>query len=141
MKWVYDSNHVFIPNRFPWAWKFSERRDVSYTFCILLPIKAEPIWAIKEIVPTHLVLSQLQLQHPFSRMNPQISQWCVSAKPFFAVVFLQFGLAGMDILSKAALNQGMSNYVLVVYRHAVATIVIAPFALIFDKYFSMFHSD
>ncbi|XP_023545074.1 WAT1-related protein At2g37460-like [Cucurbita pepo subsp. pepo] len=66
-------------------------------------------------------------------MNPQVSQWCVSAKPFFAVVFLQFGLAGMDILSKAALNQGMSNYVLVVYRHAVATIVIAPFALIFDK--------
>ena len=34
----------------------------------------------------------------------------------------------------------MSNYVLVVYRHAVATIVIAPFALIFDKYFSLFHS-
>uniref|UniRef100_A0A9I9CG50 WAT1-related protein n=1 Tax=Cucumis melo TaxID=3656 RepID=A0A9I9CG50_CUCME len=66
-------------------------------------------------------------------MNSQVSQWCVSAKPFFAVVFLQFGLAGMDILSKAALNQGMSNYVLVVYRHAVATIVIAPFALIFDK--------
>lgn len=74
-------------------------------------------------------------------MNIQVSQWCVSAKPFFAVVFLQFGLAGMDILSKAALNQGMSNYVLVVYRHAVATIVIAPFALIFDKYFSLFLSD
>ncbi|GKV05771.1 hypothetical protein SLEP1_g17740 [Rubroshorea leprosula] len=39
----------------------------------------------------------------------------------------------MDVLSKAALNQGMSNYVLVVYRQAVATIVIAPFATIFDK--------
>ncbi|XP_022977879.1 WAT1-related protein At2g37460-like [Cucurbita maxima] len=79
--------------------------------------------------PVHLAASA-----SFSiRMNPQVGQWCVSAKPFFAVVFLQFGLAGMDILSKAALNQGMSNYVLVVYRHAVATIVIAPFALIFDK--------
>ncbi|KAG6595300.1 WAT1-related protein, partial [Cucurbita argyrosperma subsp. argyrosperma] len=66
-------------------------------------------------------------------MNIQVSRWCASAKPFLSVVFLQFGLAGMDILSKAALNQGMSNYVLVVYRHAVATIVIAPFALIFDK--------
>ncbi|KNA07359.1 hypothetical protein SOVF_172670 [Spinacia oleracea] len=55
------------------------------------------------------------------------------AKPFLAVIFLQFGLAGMDILSKVALNRGMSNYVLVVYRHAVATIVIAPFALVFDK--------
>ncbi|KAI3474063.1 hypothetical protein Pfo_028851 [Paulownia fortunei] len=55
------------------------------------------------------------------------------AKPFLAVVFLQAGLAGMDIISKAALNEGMSNYVFVVYRHAVATIVIAPFALALDK--------
>ncbi|KAM6568014.1 hypothetical protein CsatB_015999 [Cannabis sativa] len=55
------------------------------------------------------------------------------AKPFLGVVFLQFGFAGMDVLSKAALNQGMSNYVLVVYRHAVATIIIAPFAIFLDK--------
>ncbi|KAK9724029.1 hypothetical protein RND81_05G042700 [Saponaria officinalis] len=55
------------------------------------------------------------------------------AKSFLAIIFLQFGLAGMDILSKVALNHGMSNYVLVVYRHAVATIVIAPFAIVFDK--------
>ncbi|KAL3628593.1 hypothetical protein CASFOL_027639 [Castilleja foliolosa] len=54
-------------------------------------------------------------------------------KPFLAVIFLQAGLAGMDIISKAALNEGMSNYVFVVYRHAVATIVIAPFAIAFDK--------
>ncbi|CAL5193947.1 unnamed protein product [Lathyrus oleraceus] len=54
-------------------------------------------------------------------------------KPFIAVVFLQFGYAGMDVLSKAALNKGMSNYVLVVYRHVVAFVVIAPFALILEK--------
>lgn len=61
------------------------------------------------------------------------SELFIRAKPFLAVIFLQFGLAGMDILSKAALNEGMSNYVFVVYRHAVATIVIAPFAIILDK--------
>lgn len=55
------------------------------------------------------------------------------AKPFIAVLFLQFGLAGMDVLCKAALNKGASNYVLVVYRHAVATVVIAPFAIFLDK--------
>lgn len=55
-------------------------------------------------------------------------------KPFIAVVFLQFGYAGMDVLSKAALNKGMSNYVFVVYRHAVAFVVITPFAVILDKY-------
>uniref|UniRef100_A0A803N8G3 WAT1-related protein n=1 Tax=Chenopodium quinoa TaxID=63459 RepID=A0A803N8G3_CHEQI len=57
----------------------------------------------------------------------------IRAKPFLAVIFLQIGLAGMDILSKVALNRGMSNYVLVVYRHAVATFIIAPFALVLDK--------
>ncbi|XP_065851645.1 WAT1-related protein At2g37460-like [Euphorbia lathyris] len=54
-------------------------------------------------------------------------------KPFIAVIFMQIGLAGMDILSKAALNRGMSNYVLVVYRHIFATLVIAPFALLLDR--------
>ena len=55
------------------------------------------------------------------------------AKPFLGVVFLQFGFAGMDVLIKAALNHGLSNYVLVVYRHAVATAIIAPFAIVLDK--------
>ncbi|KAL6534253.1 hypothetical protein OROHE_013178 [Orobanche hederae] len=62
-----------------------------------------------------------------------IEIWFHKAKPFLGVVFLQAGLAGMDIISKAALNQGMSNYVFVVYRHVVATIVIAPFAFALDK--------
>ncbi|PWA47792.1 Drug/metabolite transporter [Artemisia annua] len=45
----------------------------------------------------------------------------------------QLGLSGMDIISKVALNEGMSIYVFVVYRHAVATIVMAPFAIVLDK--------
>lgn len=60
-------------------------------------------------------------------------------KPFMGVIFLQFGFAGMDVLSKAALNQGMSNYVFAVYRHAVAFIIIAPFALFLDKFVSLSH--
>ena len=59
------------------------------------------------------------------------------AMPFILVILLQVGLAGMDILTKAVLNEGMSNYVLVVYRHGVAAIVMAPFAFYFDKYFSI----
>ncbi|XP_022765209.1 WAT1-related protein At2g39510-like [Durio zibethinus] len=55
------------------------------------------------------------------------------AKPFLAVIFLQFGYAGMCIISKFALNQGMSQHVLVVYRHAIATLVIAPFAIVLDR--------
>ncbi|KAK9058761.1 hypothetical protein SSX86_023604 [Deinandra increscens subsp. villosa] len=65
--------------------------------------------------------------------SERMSEFFRKGKPFFAVIFLQFGLAGMDVISKVALNEGMSNYVFVVYRHAVATIAMAPFAIALDK--------
>ncbi|XWS56551.1 hypothetical protein CRYUN_Cryun09bG0095100 [Craigia yunnanensis] len=40
---------------------------------------------------------------------------------------------GMFIITNFALNQGMSQHVLVVYRNAIATLVIAPFAVVFDR--------
>ncbi|KAL1554724.1 WAT1-related protein-like protein [Salvia divinorum] len=55
------------------------------------------------------------------------------AKPYIAMISLQFGYAGMNIITKVSLNRGMSHYVLVVYRHAFATAVIAPFALILER--------
>lgn len=57
----------------------------------------------------------------------------VKAKPFLGVIFLQLAVSGLDIICKAALNEGMSNYVLIVYRHAIATVFITPFALALDK--------
>ncbi|KAL3637104.1 hypothetical protein CASFOL_019403 [Castilleja foliolosa] len=56
-----------------------------------------------------------------------------SAKPYIAMICLQFGYAGMNIITKVSLNRGMSHYVLVVYRHAFATAVIAPFALLLER--------
>ncbi|KAL2337273.1 hypothetical protein Fmac_011719 [Flemingia macrophylla] len=56
-----------------------------------------------------------------------------NSKPYFAMIALQFGYAGMNIISKVSLNRGMSHYVLVVYRHAFATAVVAPFAFIFER--------
>ncbi|GER51928.1 nodulin MtN21 /EamA-like transporter family protein [Striga asiatica] len=56
-----------------------------------------------------------------------------NAKPYIAMVCLQFGYAGMNIITKVSLNRGMSHYVLVVYRHAFATAVIAPFALVLER--------
>ncbi|KAE8727277.1 eukaryotic peptide chain release factor subunit 1-3-like [Hibiscus syriacus] len=40
---------------------------------------------------------------------------------------------GNDVLSKAALNQGMNDYAIVVYRHAIAAFLMAPFAAIIEK--------
>ncbi|KAG6511608.1 hypothetical protein ZIOFF_029681 [Zingiber officinale] len=61
------------------------------------------------------------------------SRYFVTCKPYLAMISLQFGYAGMNILTKFSLNHGMSHYVLVVYRHAFATLSIAPFALILER--------
>ncbi|KAK2968516.1 hypothetical protein RJ640_016835 [Escallonia rubra] len=54
-------------------------------------------------------------------------------KPYIAMVALQFGYAGMYIITMVSFNQGMSHWVLVVYRHLAATLVIAPFALTLER--------
>ncbi|KAJ8476803.1 hypothetical protein OPV22_020530 [Ensete ventricosum] len=38
------------------------------------------------------------------------------------MILLRFGYADMNIITKVSLYQGMSHYVLVVYRHAFATL-------------------
>ncbi|KAK1301534.1 WAT1-related protein [Acorus calamus] len=55
------------------------------------------------------------------------SGW-TTVKPYLAMVFLQFGFAGMSIVAMAALKDGMSPSTFVVYRHAIATLAISPFA-------------
>ncbi|XVE95455.1 hypothetical protein REPUB_Repub02eG0098900 [Reevesia pubescens] len=54
-------------------------------------------------------------------------------KPYLAMVSLQFGYAGMYIISMVSLKHGMSNFILATYRHVVATIVIAPFAFVLER--------
>ncbi|KAK6127205.1 hypothetical protein DH2020_039048 [Rehmannia glutinosa] len=61
------------------------------------------------------------------------SNFFEKAKPYIAMISLQFGYAGMNIITKVSLNSGMSHYVLVVYRHAFATAVIAPFAIVLER--------
>ncbi|CAK9137938.1 unnamed protein product [Ilex paraguariensis] len=61
------------------------------------------------------------------------NQFFNRAKPYLAVIFLQFGSAGTGIIVKSALNQGMSHYTFAVYRNAVATAVFAPFAIILER--------
>ncbi|XP_071732851.1 WAT1-related protein At2g39510-like [Rutidosis leptorrhynchoides] len=54
-------------------------------------------------------------------------------KPYFYVIFLQFGNAGLVIIAKAALNHGMNHYTFATYRNLIATLVITPFALFFER--------
>lgn len=57
----------------------------------------------------------------------------IKIRPYLAMVSLQFGYAGMYIITMLSFKSGMSHWILVVYRHLVATIAIAPFALVFER--------
>ncbi|KAH0989394.1 hypothetical protein GBA52_000877 [Prunus armeniaca] len=54
-------------------------------------------------------------------------------KPYLLVVSLQFGTAGMYIISMVTLNHGMNRFVLIVYRNAAAALFLAPFALVLER--------
>ncbi|KAG8374951.1 hypothetical protein BUALT_Bualt10G0048900 [Buddleja alternifolia] len=61
------------------------------------------------------------------------SKFLNKLKPYFGVIFLQFGGAGFAIVAKAALNQGTSHYTFAVYRNAIAALLFAPFALFLER--------
>ncbi|KAI3464684.1 hypothetical protein Pfo_021347 [Paulownia fortunei] len=54
-------------------------------------------------------------------------------KPYLVMIFIQFVYAGMSLLSKAAITEGMNPYVFVVYRQAFATLALAPFAFFLER--------
>ncbi|XP_022154464.1 WAT1-related protein At5g07050-like [Momordica charantia] len=62
-----------------------------------------------------------------------IANFVEGAQPYIAMISLQFGYAGMNIITKVALNRGMSHYVLVTYRQTFATVALAPFAFFLER--------
>lgn len=50
-----------------------------------------------------------------------------------AMLALQFGYAGFHVVSRAALNMGISKVVFPVYRNIIALILLVPFAYFFEK--------
>lgn len=55
-------------------------------------------------------------------------------KPYLIVLVVQAIYAGMFLLSKAAFDHGMNNFIFVFYRQAAATIFLTPFAFFFEWY-------
>jgi hypothetical protein len=51
-----------------------------------------------------------------------------------SMVLVQLIVVGMLVLSKLALNAGMSPFVIIVYRNLIAAAAIAPLAFIFERY-------
>lgn len=57
----------------------------------------------------------------------------VKLLPFAAMVGVEFFDVGLTTLSKAAMSQGMSHFVFVVYSNALASIILLPLSIIIDR--------
>lgn len=55
-----------------------------------------------------------------------------------AMLALQFGYAGFHVVSRAALNMGISKIVFPVYRNILALLLLLPFAYFLEKYVLFF---
>lgn len=53
--------------------------------------------------------------------------------PFLAMVSVQLGYAGMNIISKLAMDSGMNPFVHVAYRQIFPSICLAPFAYFLER--------
>lgn len=59
--------------------------------------------------------------------------WLKNAKPYLLLLAVQFGSAGMFIFAMDAIKKGMSHYVFIVYRNAIAAVTLAPFAFHLER--------
>ncbi|XP_004499208.1 protein WALLS ARE THIN 1-like isoform X2 [Cicer arietinum] len=62
--------------------------------------------------------------------------WCYIPERFqlhVAMLALQFGYAGFHVVSRAALNMGVSKFVFPVYRNIIALLLLLPFAYFLEK--------
>ncbi|KAG5058395.1 hypothetical protein AAZX31_05G175500 [Glycine max] len=53
-------------------------------------------------------------------------------KPYLVAILIEAIYAGMFLLSKAAFDHGMNNFIFVFYRQTAATIFLIPFAFFFE---------
>lgn len=67
--------------------------------------------------------------------DPRRSLWGVPEKLqlHIAMLTLQFGYAGFHVVSRAALNMGISKLVFPVYRNIIALLLLLPFAYFLEK--------
>jgi hypothetical protein len=91
---------------------------------------------------THQVNEIIEEEVVRSNQQPTHQTWMQRVKPFYIVILLQFLFALMNLFSKMAMNNGLSSYIIVPYRNASAFVVIAPFAIYYEryKYNLLFHS-
>jgi hypothetical protein len=62
-----------------------------------------------------------------------VQPWGGTACRPLPLVLVQLGFAGMNVVSKLALDTGMSPYVLISYRNLVGAAFLSPLAFIIER--------
>ncbi|KAK7372873.1 hypothetical protein VNO80_06263 [Phaseolus coccineus] len=62
-----------------------------------------------------------------------LKEWFTSSQTLLSMLLVQVLVTGMQLLSRVILVQGTFIGALIVYRHLVAAICVAPFALYFER--------
>ena len=74
------------------------------------------------------------------KMGGKLNEVVESLKSAMAMVLVQAILAGVNIFYKLAKNDGMEPMIVVAYRYIFAAAVMAPLALILERYIRLFSS-
>lgn len=67
-------------------------------------------------------------------MGREVTDMKEKMKLLVGVIALQLCMAGFHIVSRAALDIGISQLVFIVYRNCIALLLLAPFAYFLEKY-------
>jgi hypothetical protein len=64
---------------------------------------------------------------------PHKTMDAASKKAYIIAIVVQVILTGMSVMSKAAINSGMSTFIFVFYRQAAGSILMLPLALLLQR--------
>lgn len=92
-----------------------------------LPSRFSPSMA--NMKPFETMAVNMKPFEAMAKMKPSLK----NIVPVLVVVVAQILYSIQTTTTKVALRQGMSPYVFTVYRHLVATAIMAPVALIFER--------
>lgn len=66
-------------------------------------------------------------------MRSVMKEWFISSQVVQSMLLVQLFATGMQLLSRVILVQGTFIFALIAYRHVVAAIFVAPFALYLER--------
>lgn len=114
------------------------QRHTSFLLSLSLPSIYTSSLSLYFFIALLLHVSSLKLQESKvhirqrERGDAEREMGC-DCTPTLVMVAVQFGFAGLNILSKLALDSGMSAYVMIAYRQIIGSLFLTPVAYFLER--------